>query len=369
MAESPAHLVLGDRFFANETQQIELKHLSLNSDLLESRYGPRVVQSLITMLCERSHEEMKFLCPHTSESPPTLLSLLALVKPSLETSIDFIFPKYLSCFCNAKCNGTLYIGVSDDLEITGIPVFPELTEEYLRAYIDGICEDYVCIGDGETRARDLYDVEIIEVETDMHYLSDDIESVVRAYSSSIMEYNDSLYTYREEYQNWTMRLHQACGRLINIVNTSCLRKELIAYIKAHKEKWTQDTDQLVTHLERSEYVHFDTNYEQFGSVREDPSRIWYWVTRYKEDKVRAITDVKPRAPDLCCRVNVQAIVSRLSDLRYRFAKMKVKYAVIKITFRGAQSNEEVAFRFPRSKSFQKMRRGYDAVGEPCSIPM
>lgn len=364
--------ILGDRFFATETQQLELKHLSLNVDLLETRYGARVVQFLITLLSTQ-YEKNTFLSPSlgrdTSCSAPDLRTLIQFVRPSLEIALDLVFPKYLSCFCNAQCDGSLYIGVSDDLEITGIPRFEGLSVDYLKTYITRLCNKYVYCEDSDVDVNTLYEVEILELDTRIDYISDDIAPVLESYTKSVMDFNDELYDYREKYQKWALQLNQASGRLINIVNTSSLRKELIAYMYDNRDRWTEETNKLCTCLENSQYVHFDTSYEHFGNVREDPSRIWYWVTRFKENKVKDLSFQKPRRPELCSRIHIPTRVATLADLRYRLVKLGTDYVLIKITFLGRSCTNGICFRFPKSSSLQKMRRGVDVFGEPCSIHM
>lgn len=373
MSNQVSHkFILGDRFFATETQQLELKQLSLNVDLLETRYGSRVVQFLITLLSAQ-YEQNTFLSPSLSSdkscSAPDLRTLIQFVRPSLEIALDLVFPKYLSCFCNAHCDGSLYIGVSDDLEITGIPRFEGLGVDYLKTYITRLCSKYVYCEHSGTDVNTLYEVDIIEVDTRIDYISDDIAPALASYTESVMEFNDGLYEYREKYQKWALQLHQASGRLINIVNTSSLRKELITYMYDHCDSWTEETKTLCACLENSRYVHFDTSYEHFGDVREDPSRIWYWVTRFKENKVKDLSFQKPKRPELCSRVHIPRRVATLADLRYRLVKLGTEYVLIKITFLGRSCTNGICFRFPKSSSLQKMRRGADVFGEPCSIHM
>lgn len=370
MPSSDTHkLILGDRFFASETQQIELKQLSLNADLLETHYGPRIVQFLITLLS--TQDETNTFLSSAHSNPSDLRELIQFVRPSLEITLDFVFPKYISCFCNSQCNGTLYIGVSDDLEITGIPRFEELSVDYLKGYIETLCSKYVHCEDPDVDdVSALYEIEILEVDVNSGgYISDDIASMLENYTKSVMEFNDNLYNYKEAYQKWALELQQASGRLINIVNTSSLRRELVSYMHSHHDAWTDETSRLCAYLENDRYVHFDTSYDHFGNVREDPSRIWYWVTRFKEDKVKRLSLLKPKRPELCSRVHIPTRVATLVDLRHRLVKLGTEYVLVKIKFLGKSCKSGVCFRLPKTSLMQKMKRGVDAFGEPCSIRM
>ena len=72
--------------------------------------------------------------------------LNSLVIINVKSYINYYLGKYISCFCNSKCNGEVIIGINDDAEITGIPFQGDINMtlvknfvfEYMTANVKGL---------------------------------------------------------------------------------------------------------------------------------------------------------------------------------------------------------------------------------------
>ena len=62
---------------------------------------------------------------------------------TLERYFLFYLPKYASGFSNCTHNGTLYIGVNDFGEVTGIPFIGSIDKTRVNIYIQHILNNYV----------------------------------------------------------------------------------------------------------------------------------------------------------------------------------------------------------------------------------
>mgnify|MGYP006187173707 CR=1 FL=1 len=403
-------LILGGLFYTGETHYVELKQVTINTGILEMAFAPRPDEQIATALhvCEplnneeSGNTEMIGTQDYFLATPPsvanenetiteretiTILDFLSLIKPSLELFLDWTFPKYFSCFCNSQTNGDLYLGIADDLEIVGIPLFKGLSVSYMTEYLMDVCRRYVKPEDSERfDIERMFEVTIIPLETQMELLRDDIQTVMDDYANEKVLYNDRTYEYARAYREWSAELGLVSGKLLDIVNTTPLRRGMIAFMYQHKNEWTESTAALVKRLGEFKYVHFDTVHERFASVREDASKIWFWVTRFKESMVSEISKRKPIKPKMSTKIPITVAVSRLSDLRFRYCRLGVDYVVIKIHIKGGCQissdtkcfkdsekiicdNSTMGFCFPDSNIVYKKKRCVDVLGDPYSCSL
>lgn len=359
---------LGALFDQAESRVVELKQFSLNGDLLCMRYAPDANDYLLTALHHTDADARAFLESPRPDGDRMLLDVLDhLVLPSLELTLQWIMPKYVSCFCNAGERGELYIGIADDHEITGVPMVAGLTPGYLARRLDECCAELVFPESEELRPRAMLSAEILPLDAAAEDLRDGMADAAQAFCRERLAYNEAVHAYVRDYHAWKATHAVLSGKLINIVNTPSLRQELLAFIDSRREVWTADTQLLVDYLGAAQYVHFDTAYESFEPVRHDPSRIWYWVTRFKETRLSKLPAAKPSKPKFCPSLPVTTAAAKLSPLRKRLVSLGVKYSVIRVVIDGRRSRGvQVAFAYPNSPVLHKKLRCVDGAGEPYS---
>ena len=61
--------------------------------------------------------------------------LNSLVIINVKSYINYYLGKYISCFCNSKCNGEVIIGINDDSEITGIPFQGDINITLVKDFV------------------------------------------------------------------------------------------------------------------------------------------------------------------------------------------------------------------------------------------
>lgn len=372
--------VLGHHFpTKGETDKVEFKHVPICGNLLEMRYHNSINEGLLNALYTYNDVQHKLLSASGgNDDTPTLLGILDLVNPSVEYCLQWVFPKYLSSFCNSRIRGDLYLGISDDGEITGIPHLNTLNIDDVTSHLQYLCAEYVRIVhqgnvypniENELFSLDtLFTVTIIPLDTDIAILEDSIAPIMERWEQDTCSFNDDLFIYKEAYQKWSFELQRVSGKLINIVNTSTLRRELISYMDIHKELWTSMTFELRDQLNTMKYYHFNTSFEYFESSKEDPSKIWFWVTKFKEHTVSKLTTLKPYRPKLSTHIPLTIAVAKLIDLRYRYVTLGVQYSVINIKFNGNllidDHDTHIQFKYPHSEQFHSKKRAVSALGDP-----
>lgn len=304
--------------------------------------------------------------------------LLEILPSSLEFHLRTVFPKYVSCFCNANVRGEILLGVSDNGEISGIPMYESMTH-HIASTLARLWGENVM-----GAAKDVFSFEIlpidapVDLEEKIRREVEDMEKLLLNYFSVKKKHINESAELRKSHAKWVTDIGVYNVKLNEIVNNMSLRAELIEFI----EKWlgmeymTYDESTLahvvilIQLLKEYEYIHFETSHFDFQYDRDDRGKIWFWITRFKEFKIAAITRDRPKSGTLGGKNSIQVAVSTLNALRYTFMGRGVKYCVLRILIQGelhtARGGGRVNYKCPHTLKWYAKKRALDGDGRPCS---
>ena len=296
---------------------------------------------------------------------------LSLVPYSLVRTIENVVPKYATVFLNSGIPGTLYLGISDSGEVTGIPWPDGMDLECVTSAATRAVTEMVRGGDDDL--LDMIDFKLIPVRSREDEgeapSSTPLSDALRGIRHERVEYNQKLAAYKMQRSTWGMHLEQYSLKLADLVNTPSIRLEFVRFVRERCD--SEDCPPFVEILASDpyEYYSFETRYYmQSDESRGNIKHVWYWITMFKESKMKEINAMKPVFPKPPRR-NASVIVSRLEDLRPALSRVGVGHVVLCISFRGDLYNSRtpLSFRYPCSSEWYTKRRVVDrASGEPVT---
>lgn len=267
-----------------------------------------------------------------------------LVLRNLQLYFKQYLPKYFASFVNSKINGKLYFGISDYGEITGIPCLHELSQTTILKYISN-ANKFVKSGHSNNPLKNkinmlhFVDVTIHSLHIDGNFLED-----MKLRNLMIeMELKNTMYAkmkslYEKEYHQWFNQLQTYNTKLLCFATEETLRNEMISFLELHKQiHLIPSLFTLKPNLFVKEYIH-------------DPNTVWYWIAKYKDEKIYELQFLKPKKRELPSLLNYSMILSNLSLMRKRFSTQKVKYYLLEISVNADKFHKDngshVWFRIP-----------------------
>ncbi len=230
---------------------------------------------------------------------------------NLKHYCKFYIPKYLSAFCNAKLKttGKLFIGVDDDGEIVGIPYLGQLPKETIVNYMMKQIHDSILT----TNATMNYIKKNIKISIEpltiypnliTSNLDRSIEKVNRLYTN----YKTQIDQYQIQFENWYSKLTKYSIKLVELVETPEIFREIFQYIAA------RDSSKLFVLNQNIE-----TSMAEIIKHKENTNHILYWVCKFRDDKLDEILLERPTKPKIRPRkiTYVHEFV-KLSNLRKSF---------------------------------------------------
>lgn len=200
----------------------------------------------------------------------------------------YYIPKYISAFCNAKLktNGKFMIGVDDMGEILGIPYLGELPKEVVISYIHKqIHDNIITTNVTMDYIRSNIKINVDKLEINKHliycYLDKRIEKISRIYENYKVERDK----YLVEYNEWYSRITKYSIKLVDIINVETIFKEFLEYIISN------DSSKLFVLKQEIE-----TNIDTINREKTNPDTIYYWVCRFRDERVDKIISERPKKP-------------------------------------------------------------------------
>ena len=277
----------------------------------------------------------------------------------IEKYISDRIPKYFVSFGNTHIKyGDLYIGVTDNGEMIGFPLTNmlrannySLIQRWIRSSIIKIL--YTTLSEKTNviynQIRLLYNriirkikVDIIHLSYQMHTEYDDqIDQYILEYNTSKKIYDASEVEYIEKKRIW-LRLINRYKQSVNVmINDMTVRSEIIDFITNIKLDIACDQikKQIIDRLLDSTPIIFQQH--QVINEMNDPKKLAYWVTMFRDAKVDQVIHNKPIYPNisrpLCPYFRM------LRDMRPIIKKLidnGIQMAVLRIRFPGRLQLEE-----------------------------
>lgn len=215
-----------------------------------------------------------------------------IVLKNLEYYINYYIPKYSTGFLNKQTDilkGELYIGVTDDGIIKGIPFKGELDINKIYKNVKQILESDKIFTN--TNLMDYIDIELIEVERDTNNLAKKHHKLIQKYTSNKIIYENKLQKYKKNISRWRKLIRYSASKLHLMLNDNITRKELIEYIQKHDKKQYK-----IIELLKTTYQFEKTTGEAINKLKENKNNVWYWICKWKDEKLEFIKTIKPIPP-------------------------------------------------------------------------
>jgi hypothetical protein len=281
-------------------------------------------------------------------------------------------PKYGSIFSNSNIYGLLYLGVSDNGTIEGIPFYdsPNIeliklmfraslklmrsrNELYLQEYISEIT------------------FEIIELkENDVLTLQDNIKSSFETLNE-LITYNNRLERKWEKYKHdnliWNRTLLLYSGKLINYLLIPELETELKNFIiREFKKNAKLEQRKLAYILDTIETIKKQEIYINFQESVKDKYNIFYWIAKLKDIKVREIKKRKPKHPMYRPMKNIYLhFANNMRNSRAYFQQdTRIKFYLIKIKYPKKEIEERIEY-MSDGVNWKHKKRIMTSLGPSC----
>lgn len=297
-----------------------------------------MIQYLQDVECETLSIEYKtFTFPELKISHKKAFKLLKsgkwvfdnLTKKTLKHLINKTVPKYLSSFSNPNSicdNNVLYIGIDDDGIVHGIPSTVDISIDFIKKYINkSILENIRSINNNDVNDYiDKIKIEVIKLDkseflskySDLNSFTEnsdiDISYNINQFNKLVSKMRKSeLLTkeYIKKKRKFEHLINIYTSKLHEIINDKNIRNEIIEYIqqktmgnkKSIYEKYKNiysycdiknDYWHLIEEL-RSSKQYNQINYEEAAIMKGDKSNVFYWIMKWKDEKIDIIKRFKP----------------------------------------------------------------------------
>jgi len=308
-------MFLGESFPMKESLQIEFKEFCLKNYIYDY-YDKAELYNIVST--GKLDEHTRFN---------------KLIYDSLLKYITYYIPKYASAFSNCDVYGSLYIGINDYGEITGVPFIGNIDINILNAHLKYVMDTNLRIVGSLPKAAytDLINIEIMELEINMRLLNDTSDDALKYMHSKCKRYHEKYESYMKSKEHWYKELYMCTCKLEIILNNK--KDELLEYIRS-SPAFTPECDCVIQYLVNNNgYIKIDLS--NIEDAKDDPKQYLSWLFKFKDDIVEEHLSKKPKAPHPpTYHQNIPyTLITQMSNLRHKFLTTnpeKVKYYLLKI---------------------------------------
>jgi Putative DNA-binding domain len=369
---------LGQYMPTPETFDIEYKEFCLKKTI-QSLYDEGTVRHLI----------------ETGHVPTELFQLF---EENIRHYLDCYLAKYIATFGNSMSNGSskseghLYIGISDDGEITGIPTnlsAPQLKQK-IDTWIRELLPKKLYFQMQSTSAGTCADNKKQDIYLE-HYLSAITIKVHPLSFHPKYTNNDALESYIHMLEQEKKRIHQIRDTIYSMKHAwykvvEYHKRKIIVLINDIPERhkiyhWA--LEQGCTSLKALEFLRSSVpltylTTEMIVEEKNNEEHYMYWVLTYRDHKISEVIRQRPMIPSIHSFKRKHfyfAPMNKLRDMRYTWSvyNQTVKYYVIEIILPCQERlkehfsiDETFSILLSSSSSFEYKRRTVDAFGVPYS---
>jgi hypothetical protein len=213
---------------------------------------------------------------------------------NIDYYLRFYVPKYISAFGNMKGEdpfATLYIGINDFGEITGIPFRGILEVEYLNEIKDSL-KLFLSAKNLEEIFKEIQ-FEIIKLTHDPSMITDDVSAILDEHIGKYNAYKIAYTKYVHDYKSWIEQIDRYSTKISIYFSNPEYRKEIAAYIRLN----TTNPE----YLKMADLLETDHKFETIDNdkimeKKVDQSSIYHWITSYKDSTLDLIKTKRPVRP-------------------------------------------------------------------------
>jgi hypothetical protein len=312
--------IIGNNIGFGETLEVELKEFTLKKDPM-MYYSEEEVKNIIT----------------TGIIEPDKFNIM--ISDNICHFFKYYIPRYLSVFGNSNLDSaTLYMGVNDFGEITGVPFFGKITEDYLNSYLDCIKTFISFNAKDNENIEDLLSMvnfEVIKLEKNTDFLDNSIDNIIAEFEDKKKKYEIDYKSNLYDRIKWMQKMEYYITRIQDYATFPHYRKEVSDFILRNNKDCDSELKKL-SDLFLSKEVILVGNGDEIRMRRENIYDVVHWITKYKDFMIDTLKENKPAKIQYC---NFSQNIYNnqfclLSNLRFKFIERNkdIDYYLIKINF-------------------------------------
>jgi hypothetical protein len=266
------------------------------------------------------------------------------VMENLDYYLTTYLPKYTTAFLNKSSeseNGEMYIGISDDGFIQGIPYQGEISLELIKSKVNTILDSDLI--SSEYNLKEYINVEVIKVDTSDFSLLPEHNNIIENYFSQKKIYTQKLNKYMAKKKKWCHMMDYYGNKLHVLLNEPISRSELLRYVKLKAPK-----NKTLRYLLRSSYKFEHKFGYEVSDLKQDEDSAWYWVTRWKDEMTDFVKTLKPQPPvGISNRIYPLNIITTIVDMIphwIHYTSNNINLFLIKISFQKPDLDLEITYK-------------------------
>jgi hypothetical protein len=340
---------LGDNINFGETLEIEFKEFMLKLDC-EKYFDTYEIKQIIT---NNSIDKTRFN---------------SMIFDNIDHYFKYYLPKYLTVFANSNlAHSTIYFGINDIGEFTGIPFFGNFTKSVLSNFLDSV-KYFIKLENTDISIDEFIaqiKLDVIKLDKDLYYLDDSIESVISEFFDKKKKYEAEYFHNLTIRKQWKEQMEYYVIGIRDYLTKTNYRNEVANFIRKSPD-YSKYQD-IIDTLESSAVLEIE-DYNEITIRKLNKNDVIYWVTEFKDTMIEKLKVMRPvRLPYTSFSYNVYVTqLTLLSNLRYRFCQnfKDINYYVIKM-YLPTNFNGQVYYKTIESDNWYYRTRAYVNGGPGC----
>lgn len=266
---------------------------------------------------------------------------------NLNYYLETYLPKYTTAFLNNKSEsdmGVMYIGMSDDGFIQGIPYKGQLNLDMIKSKTIDILKSNKIKSNYDIST--CVDIELFIVNTpetyfENTYFENTHTKLVKQYYEEKKTYLITLEKFKKDKIEWNNKVKYYNNRLHIMMNNNDTRNELLNYVQTHNLKNLK-----VINILKSNKVFTEKTGDEIAILKLDISSPWCWVCMWKDDMANKIKLEKPYSPPIWTNqyLPLNALTTLVDMIPLWIKNENINLHMIKYTFRKPTTPINISYK-------------------------
>ena len=210
-----------------------------------------------------------------------------IILTNLKIYFSFYLPKYISGFINSNLNGEFYIGIDDRGLVKGVPYCGNIPYEFLKTELSKTITILIKDKLNVIKFKDIIEIDFIKISCHDIITTNTHHSKYTEYLIEKDKHHKEHLNNSNKYNKWKRKYDMVSQKLVDLANNKPTRNKIINYIKKI------DNNNPVIELLLSNYKLEPKTGIDIEKVKQDPTNVYYWVTKWKDEITVKLQKVKP----------------------------------------------------------------------------
>lgn len=299
------------------------------------------------------------------------ISIMEIINEEFDKMVERYVSKYMVSFGNTDIEtGTLYMGVSDNGEICGIPIKDELKINNYEKLKGKIMNNMTTVLNNELNLPnkniilEKIKMDIIELKIDNDCIDDNLEEYLQHQKDKKLKYNEIEKKYKIEKQEYCDKLLKYKTAINDIINKQNIRGELIEHINNSSDGKLETKEKLIYELKKEQTIMF--NQGQIIIEKEDDNKLAYWITNFRDHKINEILKTKPTRNITNRPMNAYYLLLRdFKPMMFKLISNNITFVIIKIIFPGKRQINVPLYHYETGVP-TRLYRTLNKTKDPCT---